>query len=301
LKLREGFWKIRHQMIEPSSDLFCPNKPLPPLRHRLVEMAQFGWARGGSLRDGARLFYHLALKPTLVYQGWSRYRPEQVISFSIKALDHARFQVYAHDNGMEAGTIAEFFSPRSSIVPTELPPLQPKVIYDLGANIGIASLRFALQYPNARFYGFEPVPANYEVCSLNFKNLRSAEAFPWAVGSRSEMTTFECNEDPRGGHLQATPANTHLQSKKRMEVQVYSIADLVEVRKLEPPDFLKIDVEGAEMEVLKGMGEVVQCVKRIFVETHGATLREECLKWMRDHGFKVWPPQDPTTLWGDRL
>lgn len=263
-------------------------------------MLQFGWARGGSLRDGARLFHYLALKPSLVSRGWGSYSPERIVSFSIKATGSARFRVYVHDNGLEAGTIAEFFSPHSRKVPTELPPLRPKVIYDVGANIGIASLHLATLYPDARVYGFEPLPPNYEVCVLNFQNLPQAEAFLWAVGSRSEVTAFECNEDPRGGHLQATPCNPHLQPQKRIDVQVYSIADLIQVQKLEPPEFLKIDVEGAELEVLRGMGEAVQSVKRIFVETHGPTLKEECLKWMREHGFKLWPSPDPTALWGDR-
>jgi FkbM family methyltransferase len=256
--------------------------------------------RGGSLRDGARLFHYLALKPSLVFRGWGSYSPERIVSFSIKATGSARFRVYVRDNGLEAGTIAEFFLPHSRIVPVELPPLQPKVIYDVGANIGIASLSFALHYPDARFYGFEPVPSNHEVCALNFQNLRKAEAFPWAIGSRSEVTAFECNEDPRGGHLEATQGNPHLQPKKRIDVQVYSIADLIQVRKLEPPEFLKIDVEGAEVEVLRGMGEAVPSVKRIFVETHGAALKEQCLRWMHERGFKIWPSPDPTALWGDR-
>lgn len=115
------------------------------------------------------------------------------------------------------------------------------------------------------------------------------------------MAAFECNDDPRGGHFQATPANPQLQLKQRIDVQVYSIADLVKVRNLEVPDFVKIDVEGSEMEVLKGIGEIYKSVKRIFVETHGAALKAECLSWMRAHGFKIWTSQDPTALWGDRI
>jgi FkbM family methyltransferase len=184
--------------------------------------------------------------------------------------------------------------------PPGLPPLRPKVIYDLGANIGIASLFFASLYPEARVYGFEPLPSNYEHCVRNFKNLPKAQAFPWAVGGRSEVMAFDCNEDPHGGYLQATPGNPKLRPGKPINVQVYSLADLIRVQKLEPPEFLKIDVEGAELEVLRGMGEAAQSVKRMFVETHGANLKEECLKWMRQHGFQIWPSLNPNALWGDR-
>ena len=263
-------------------------------------LLKFAWTRGGSLKDSIRLFYYTGPKLSLVARGWSRNSLGRILSFGIKATPNTRFRVYARDNGLDTGTIAEFFSPHSRIVPPELPPLQPKVIYDLGANIGIASLRFATLYPDARFYGFEPLPTNHEVCALNYQNLRKAQAFPWAVGSRSEVTAFDPNEDPRGGHLQATPVNTHLQPRKRIDVQVYSIADLLRVQKLEPPEFLKIDVEGGELEVLRGMGDAVQSVKRMFVETHSAALKAECLNWMEERGFQIHSSVDPTALWGDR-
>jgi len=289
---------------EPHREATCPDKPARPFPQRMgrwMDLLKFACARGGSLPDTVRLFYHLAIRPSLVFHGWGSYSPGRIVSFGFKASGHTRFRVYARDNGLDPGTLTEFFSPHSRLVPAELPPMQPQVVYDLGANIGIASLRFATLYPAAQFYGFEPVPANHEVCVLNYHNLRRAQAFPWAVGSRSEVTAFECNEDPRGGHLQATPANPQLQPKKRIEVQVYSMADLIRAQKLEPPEFLKIDVEGAEVEVLKGMGEAVTSVRRMFVETHGAALKEECLQWMREHGFKIWPSPDPTAIWGDRV
>lgn len=265
-----------------------------------MDLLEFGWVRGGSLQDSVRLFYYAGPKSSLVSRGWSSYSLERILSFGFKAAGNTCFRVYARDNGLDTGTIAEFFSPHSRIVPSELPPLQPKVIYDLGANIGIASLRFATLYPDARFYGFEPLPADHEVCVLNYDNLRKAQAFPWAVGSRSEVTAFEPREDPRGGQLRTVPGNPKLQPGKPIDVQVYSIGDLIRVQKLEPPEFLKIDVEGAELEVLRGIGDAVQSVKRIFVETHGATLKTECLKWMREHGFQIQPSADPTALWGDR-
>jgi FkbM family methyltransferase len=288
---------------EPHSEPLRNTRPARSFRQRLggwTDPLRFAWSRCSSLRDAARLFHYLKLKPALAFRGWSTYSPERLVSFSIKATGPARYRVYVRDNGLDAGTIAEFFVSDSSILPVGLPPLCPRVVYDVGANIGIASLRFATLYPGARFYGFEPLPSNHAVCVRNYENLAQAQAFPWALGARSEVTSFECNDDPRGGHLQATPGSPNLQARQRINVQVHSILDLVQVHKLEPPEFVKIDVEGAEMEVLRGMGEVVQSVKRLFVETHGAALRTECLAWMQQAGFKIWPAQDPTALWGDR-
>ena len=87
---------------------------------------------------------------------------------------------------------------------------------------------------------------------------------------------------------------------EKIKVQVFSIADLIQVKKMEPPDLLKIDVEGAELEVLRGIHEHTQSVKRMFVETHSPELKRECHNWLQEHGFKIYHSDDPTALWADR-
>jgi FkbM family methyltransferase len=247
------------------------------------------------------LFYYAELKTSLVFRGWSHYAPERMLSFSIRAGGNTRFRAYVRDNGAEAPLLADFFSLERGLMPRNLAPLRPKVIYDLGANIGMASLGFTALYPEARLYGFEPLPSNFEVCRLNYQNLPNGRLFPWAVGARTGMTAFEYNEDPQGGHLGMVQGNPALHARGRIEVQVYSIADLVRVQKLEPPEFLKIDVEGAEVEVLRGIGDVAQSIKRIFVETHGEALKAECVQWLRGQGFQITPSPNPAALWGDRV
>jgi len=162
------------------------------------------------------------------------------------------------------------------------------VIYDLGANIGAASLYLAAHYPTARFYGFEPLPANYEICLRNYRNLRQSQVFPWAAGSRTGSVSFEFSQnDPRGGRIGANPSPSATRTVSRIDVPVFSLAELIRTKKLEPPDFLKIDVEGAEAEVLHGLEDQFQSVKRVLVETHGPTCEADCLRWFLDHGFVV--------------
>jgi FkbM family methyltransferase len=243
----------------------------------------------------------VGLKPSLVFRGLRHYSAERTLSFSLRAGAQRTFQVWARDNGLDVGNYAEFFEPRQMIIPPELPPFVPETIYDLGANIGAASLYFAAVYPEARLYGFEPVPANYEICAMNYRNLPGSTVFPWAVGARSGVAAFDCLNDPRGGRLSGSVANPRLHLTGRIEVQTFSIADLIGLKKLHPPDFLKIDVEGAEMEVLAGIGGFEQSVQRIFVETHSEELANACRQWIRDHGFRIYSSADPTALWGDRV
>jgi hypothetical protein len=88
-------------------------------------------------------------------------------------------------------------------------------------------------------------------------------------------------------------------------VPVFSIADLVSQQHLAPPDLVKIDVEGSELDVLKGMGEQVRCVRRMLVETHGPDVDAACRQWLHDHGFLILHSHEMcpgwASIWCDRI
>ncbi|MCU0783286.1 MAG: FkbM family methyltransferase [Verrucomicrobia bacterium] len=268
---------------------------------RFFSLMRFAATAGNAPRQKLALFYHTALKPSLAFRGWAKHSPKRILSFAIKVPGGRTFKVCARDNGLEANTIAEYFGHQFAILPPSLPPYLPKVIYDLGANIGIASLYFSTFYPQSTFYGFEPLPANFEVCTLNYRNLRNSQAFPWAAGDHSGTAVFDCLDDPRGGRLQSSLHDPRLKKTGRIEVKIVSIDDLIKKKGLPPPDFLKVDVEGAEMDVLKGLKEHYRGLKRLFVETHSPELKRDCLKWMQERGFKIRECADETALWGDRF
>jgi FkbM family methyltransferase len=269
-------------------------------------LLHFAVTRSRSLLAAARLFYHAGLKPALAFRGWSHFDRAKILSFSARGTNGRKLTVHARDNGSDVGTFEEFFSSRYRILPPELPALEPKVIYDIGANIGIASLYYAGYFPDARFFGFEPVPDNLEVCRRNYGNLRDSEVFPWAIGARSQISTFEFAEcDLRGGGLHGAMTTDVLGAKKRIEVQVYSVADLITEKKLPPPGFVKIDVEGAEFDVLQGIGDQGRTIKRILIETHGEQLMIDCMKWVLNHGFIILHvhslPGGFSSIWADRI
>jgi len=262
---------------------------------------RFAAAAGNSPRQKLTLFYYLALKPSLVFRGWATYSPNRILTFAIKVPGGKAFEVSARDNGLEVCTLAEFFSAQSALLPANLPSLQPKVIYDLGANVGIASLFFSARYPQATVFGFEPLPQNLEVCALNYRNLpKPSQIFPWAVGAQSGLAVFDCQNDSRGGRLESSPHDPKLKTTEKMEVEVYSIADLIQKKGLPPPDCLKIDVEGAELDVLRGLEGHYHGVKWVFLETHGDELEVQCIHWLVARGFKILPCKIKAIVWANR-
>ena len=281
-----------------------PSRSSSRILEKLRKPLAFARSRGGTVTAAARLFYYAGLKSSLVYRRILRFRAGRILRIPFQVSGAKVWEVYLRDNGLDILTLMEFFSPETFIV-DEFPNCAPSVIYDIGANIGVASLFFGARYPGATIYGFEPLPSNYEICSMNYQNLHQARAFPWALGSSTGTATFEFEAaDNRGGRLAASSAVNAQRSTQSIAVEVFSIADVIGEKRLDPPELLKIDVEGAELEVLRGIGSHIGSVKAIHVETHGPELRVECLRWLRDNGFTVIgereEPLGTGSIWCDR-
>jgi FkbM family methyltransferase len=259
-------------------------------------------ALGTSFKQKLRLLFYMALKPSLVFRGLATFLNSRILAFSIFDAFRKPVLVYVRDNGVGTTTVAEFFSPDSEIMSTKTPALHPKVIYDLGANVGVSSLFFASLYPQATIYGFEPLPENFEVCLLNYRGIRnSSQVFPWAVGSKSGLATFDCKNDSRGGRLKSTHQDPNLQTIAQIQVKIVSIVDLIGKEGLPPPDLLKIDVEGAEYDVLVGLADYADSVGSIYLETHGDSLRRDCILWLERHNFQICQGADQTAFWAWRV
>lgn len=135
-------------------------------------------------------------------------------------------------------------------------------IIDCGANIGLA-VRFWLQkYPDARITAFEPDPALFALLQKNCRHLSQDrldlhEAAVW----KSDGTAGFRGTGLETGHLEAVGRNV---PGRALQVRTVRLAGLLD----EPVDFLKIDVEGSETEVLLDCAAKLENVRRIYVEFH---------------------------------
>ena len=124
------------------------------------------------------------------------------------------------------------------------------VVYDLGANVGFYTLLLAhLVGPEGHVYAFEPYPESAETTrhNLAINGFDHVTVIIKAVADKPGLEWFE---------MDTTPTTYRLGEKRGqrgMQVAVTSIDALLEKGELRPPDFVKIDVEGAEKRVLLGM------------------------------------------------
>lgn len=73
-------------------------------------------------------------------------------------------KAYMRNNSVDANTLRDIFIKK--IYDFEC-AAEPRVIFDLGANVGYASLFFALKYPGAEIYAFEPLSENFRMLEMN--------------------------------------------------------------------------------------------------------------------------------------
>lgn len=142
-----------------------------------------------------------------------------------------------------------------------------QVVFDLGANNGIHSLLFSeLVGDTGKVYAFEPLPDNIEEikknCALN--KVSNLEIVPSAVGSYDGKIKFLLGLLNKQGSI----VGIGRQSGQELEVDLITLRTFIEREKCKP-DFIKIDIEGAESDALVGMGNLIKSLKPVFfIELH---------------------------------
>ena len=133
------------------------------------------------------------------------------------------------------------------------------VILDCGAHIGLASLYFKDIYPNARIRAFEADPEIATMCDANLTSL-GHDAFTVeakAIWINNDGVSFSDSKDD-AGHIELDQTGSPIVPSVRLK----------DVLSQERVHLLKLDIEGAEFEVLEDCDEALLQVERMVIEVH---------------------------------
>ena len=169
------------------------------------------------------------------------------------------------------------------------------VFYDVGANVGFFTVIAArLVGPHGSVYAFEPVPENAAYVQLNvgLNRFHNVTVVCKAVAASPGQGHLWLAEYAGGGAL--TTAAVPPDATKLIDVDLVSIDDLVFQHKWRPPDVVKIDVEGAEIDVLQGMLRTLREVRPVVLyEIDDAELAgfqrkyQACESLLTELGYRV--------------
>jgi len=167
-----------------------------------------------------------------------------------------------------------------------------EVVWDLGANTGIHTLLFAkLAGPGGQVVAFEPLEANArqirETCTLNA--VANVVVVEKAVSDSSGTQTFRLGKDDKQGSL----VGIGCEDGTTMEVPCTTLDDFLESARR--PDFVKIDIEGAESRALRGFERVRECRPTFAIDLHTPSEDVAVGLWLRAHGYRAFRLLDATS------
>lgn len=158
------------------------------------------------------------------------------------------------------------------------------VIYDIGANVGFYTLLSSVLTGNSgHVFAFEPLPGNlrYLRKHLELNYISNCSVIEAAVAGEEGEARFESRAERTEGRL--SPIGT-------IVVRTVAIDSLLAQGGIRPPSLIKIDVEGAEIECLRGAARTIRTSHPIiFLATHGTEPHGACVSMLAEWGYRISP------------
>src|SRR5215207_2802477 len=172
-------------------------------------------------------------------------------------------------------------------------PKQGDIVVDIGAHMGrytiISSKRVGA---NGKVVAIEAHPSNFEMLKSNIKLNQLTNVIPLNYAAYSKETKIKLYlPDVESGY---TIYNTIMSNRARtedkfVEVSANTLDYLLQLNEITDVNWVKIDVEGAEFEVLKGASNVLSKSKDIalLIEVHGLDNHRPILEFVSSYNFKI--------------
>jgi FkbM family methyltransferase len=158
------------------------------------------------------------------------------------------------------------------------------LIIDCGANIGLSTLYFGLQYPNSTIHAFEPDASIFKILEKNIKDnqLTHVKIHNQAVWTADTQLSFS-NKGSEASQIDTSGLSS-------TKVEAIQLAQFLS--QFDSIDFLKMDIEGAEFDVVQDCAQHLHKIQNFFLEYHGTSSETQklltLLELVKNAGFKVY-------------
>lgn len=136
--------------------------------------------------------------------------------------------------------------------------IEPRIIFDIGANYGQTALYYRDEFKNATIFSFEPVKQSFNILTKETKKTKNILIYNIAFGEKNEQVEIylhekifsACNSlkfDNRDGN----------ETADKETINVTTLNDFTQKNNISQIDLLKIDTEGYELEVLRGANNLL--------------------------------------------
>jgi FkbM family methyltransferase len=171
-------------------------------------------------------------------------------------------------------------------------------VVDVGANIGQFTLMTRGINPDAVIHAFEPLSGMAKIYRKLFANDLKVILHQCAAGASASFANLNVSKQPDSSSLLpiSDEQSTLFPGTERAgveQVQVSRVDDELDVAALAEPILVKLDVQGYELEALKGMPLLLARTRWVYVEVSftrfylGQPLGNEIISWLNGNGFEL--------------
>ena len=167
----------------------------------------------------------------------------------------------------------------------------PGLVIEVGANMGVHTVPMARALGGRRLLALEPQPVIFQqLCAnLALNGLMNVTALPYACGSRTGAVRIDTPDYLRPGNFGAASVGAAARATAReTTVQCVRLDDLVPADG-EAVGLIKIDVEGMELEVLRGARGILERDRPIlYVENDREENSAALIGWLKEREYRLW-------------
>ncbi len=181
------------------------------------------------------------------------------------------------------------------------------ILIDVGAHKGETIQDFLSFFKIKNIYSFEASPKTFEELQFKIKKIKkkfystNIEIFNYGIGSSNQENIFYELPDSNSSTFNIIDLNSSYYKKKNKilsffflkhkstiretKISLIKLADFIDKKKINNIDILKIDTEGYEFEVLKGLEQKISKIKFIYFEHHYDNMIKKNYKYSDIHDY----------------
>jgi FkbM family methyltransferase len=173
------------------------------------------------------------------------------------------------------------------------------VILEAGAHRGKDTVEMARVWPAGTIHAFEPVPSLYKKLEYSTKNLKNVHCYQLALGDKQGTEILHVSSGASDGSSSLLPPKEHLNVfptvyfDEELPVTTTTLDAWAESNNIQKIDFMWLDLQGMELNVLKSGIHILQTVTAIYSEVSGIetykdqTLYSDLTDWLASNGFHI--------------
>lgn len=214
--------------------------------------------------------------------------------YLVKEINNSKMYLDVTDQGLSQDLIVDGVRESYFLETVKNEVKEDDIVVDIGANIGYyALLQARIAGERGKVYAIEPVPENIELLRRNIRlnEYSNVEVYQLAIGDKNGFATIYVPKERNRSSMRQPTSYIESGTVEEINVEIITLDDFLKGKLY--PDIIRMDVEGYEYQIIKGMKKILekQLPLTLFMEFHFEALQREesieILQTLKEAAFEI--------------